>query len=282
MAKRSEPRRIVTLEEIAADLERLDLRADGAVMVHASLGRIGWIVGGAETLVLALQRALPEATLVAQAGWELDPYYLGSWSEEQRAAYERCPTGYDRRTSAAAVADAGAFAERLRSWPGAISSPHPTARVVGLGPRAEWVAEPHPVGDAYGPDSPLARIVASGGEVLALGAPFTALSIFRYAERTASLPEPRTTRERVPVRGSDGVEWIEYDEIDLDRGAYPYETVLPDGQAPYDWLGERALGAGLIKQGTVGDAQVRSFDAAPVAESAVAAIRELFGAGAGA
>lgn len=273
--------RIVTVDDLADDLEDLAIEPGAVLMVHAALRRIGWVLGGAESVIRALREAIPGVTLIAQAGWEYDPFYLESWSAEQRAAYERCPVPYDPGSSGAAVADAGVFAERLRTWPGALSSSHPTARVVALGPRADWVVSPHPVGDAYGPQSPLARVVAAQGKVLALGAPLTSLSIFRFAERGAGLPNPRVHRDRVPVRHGETVEWVEFEEVDLDRGAYPYEKVLPAGEEAYEYFGARALAAGIGEAGTVGEARVLVFEAAPLAKSAIASIHGLFAGGTG-
>src|SRR4051812_36164305 len=140
-------------------------------MVHTRMSALGWVVGAAETVVLALLDALgPDGTLVAYASWEEHVYQLADRPPEHRCAYLAEPPVFDLLTSEAAR-DHGRVPERVRTWPGAQRSAHPEASVVAVGAAARVLTAEHPDDDGYGPRSPFARLVGAGGDVLMLGAP---------------------------------------------------------------------------------------------------------------
>lgn len=75
---------------MARELRDLGVREGGVVMVHASMSALGWVVGGEDTVVLALVDVLgPRGTLAANAGWDENPYHLASWPEEWQRATKR-------------------------------------------------------------------------------------------------------------------------------------------------------------------------------------------------
>src|SRR3712207_986246 len=65
---------VMTCSRLARDLERLGLGLGGVMMVHCRMSALGWVVGGAETVVRALLDALgPDGTLMAYTGWQDEP-----------------------------------------------------------------------------------------------------------------------------------------------------------------------------------------------------------------
>ena len=50
----------VTRPQLANDLRTLGLQAGDEILVHSSLSRLGWVVGGAQAVVLALLDVLTE------------------------------------------------------------------------------------------------------------------------------------------------------------------------------------------------------------------------------
>src|SRR5574341_1575649 len=58
----------LTVDSLAEQFAACGLAAGQTVLVHTSMSRIGWIVGGAETVIRALLRVLtPEGTLMMPA-----------------------------------------------------------------------------------------------------------------------------------------------------------------------------------------------------------------------
>jgi aminoglycoside 3-N-acetyltransferase len=108
--------------------------------------------------------------------------------------------------TAEAARDHGRIPERVRTWPGAERSVHPEASMVrDRAARARADGRPSQ-DDGYGPDSPLGRLVAAGGDVLMLGAPLETLSILHHAEAIATAPGKRTVTFEIPVAAGGRVE----------------------------------------------------------------------------
>src|SRR5918992_4021671 len=158
---------LVARSRLARDLERLGLGPGGVAMVHCRMSALGWVVGGAETVVRALLDALgPGGTLMAYTGWQdAPPDNLDALNDETRRIYLEEHPAYDPRV-ALSRRDHGRFPEALRVWPGARHSGHPEAGVAAVGPLAGEITASHPHDDAYGPGTPYARLVELGGRVL--------------------------------------------------------------------------------------------------------------------
>jgi len=194
----------ISRSQLEAGLRALGLREGSVVLVHARMSALGWVVGGSGAVVSALLEALgPDGTLMAYASWQEHVYHASEWPEEHRAAYVAEPPVFDPATAEAAR-DHGRIPERVRTWPGAERSVHPEASMVAVGRLARTLTAHHPQQDAYGPDSPLGRLVAAGGDVLMLGAPLETLTILHHAEAIASPPGKRTVTFEIPVRTADG------------------------------------------------------------------------------
>lgn len=73
----------------------------------------------------------------------------------------------------------------LLQTPGARRSAHPDASIVAVGPVAGTLTQPHELGQAFGPGSPLERFAEHGGKVLLLGAPLNSVTFLHYAEAIA-------------------------------------------------------------------------------------------------
>jgi len=115
----------ISRSELVAGLRALGLREGSAVLVHARMSALGWVVGGSGAVVSALLEALgPDGTLVAYASWQDHVYHAGEWPEEHRAAYLAEPPLFDPATAVAA-GDHGRIRERVRTWRGAHGRVHP-------------------------------------------------------------------------------------------------------------------------------------------------------------
>jgi aminoglycoside 3-N-acetyltransferase len=241
---------------LAADLRAVGLRPGAIAMVHTRMSALGWVVGGAETVVRALLEALgPEGTLMAYASWAEHVYDPEDWPAEHRAAYVAEPPLFDPAT-AEVDRGYGRIPERIRTWPGARHSGHPEGGVVAVGAQAEWVTEEQPADDAYGARSPFARLVASDGQLLLLGAPLDTLTLLHHAEGVARVGGKRRRTFRVATPGGER----SYTDIDTEHGAFPYET-LGLGEDAFAAIGRSALAAGVGTTGRVGEAECRLFPA---------------------
>jgi aminoglycoside 3-N-acetyltransferase len=267
----------VTRSALAADLRHLGVREGGVLMVHTRMSAIGWVVGGAETVVRALLDALgSDGTLAAYASWEDHRNRVDEWPPEHRAAYAAEPPVFDPATSEA-VREHGRVPERLRTWPGAQRSAHPEASVVAVGPRARWLTEVHPADGGYGPASPFARLVEADGQVLMLGAPLDTVTLLHHAEAIARVPGKRMITYRVPVAAGGRVTVREYTDIETSEGAFAYDRLGLDEDS-FAVIARAALESGIGARGRAGDAPCHLFPAPALAAFAVTWMEERFGA----
>jgi len=246
-------------------------------MVHTRMSALGWLVGGSETVVRALLQALgPDGTLMAYASWAEHVYGPSDWPAAHRGAYLAEPPVFDPVSGEVDPAY-GRIPERVRTWPGALRSAHPEAGVVAVGARAAWLVERHPADNGYGPDSPFARLVEAGGQVLMLGAPLDTVTLLHHAEAIARVAQKRRVTYRVQVAVQGRVEDRTFTDIDTCAGAYPYEALGLGDDDPFAVVARDALAAGAGVRDRVGEADSHLFDAPALVAFATAWLEKRFG-----
>ncbi|MFI7295806.1 aminoglycoside N(3)-acetyltransferase [Streptomyces sp. NPDC050121] len=246
---------LVTRDTLTAGLRALGVEPGEILLVHSSLSSLGWVCGGAVTVVRATLDALgPEGTLVvpAQTGDLSDPAVWRNppvpeeWWETIRATMP----AYDPLVTPSL--GVGVIPETVRTWPGALRSAHPQTSFAALGARAAEVVDGHAPNCRLGEHSPLARLEKLGARVLLLGAGYDTCTSFHLAEYR--IPAPLVDVGRP---GVDGWERVREVSIDSDR---------------FDELGHDFERDRAVVRGTVGAADVRLF---PVADAVAYAQRWL-------
>ncbi|MEV0243784.1 AAC(3) family N-acetyltransferase [Streptomyces sp. NPDC050674] len=246
---------LVTRETLRTQLGELGVRPGETLLVHSSLRSLGWVNGGAVTVVRGLLDVLgPQGTLVVptQTGELSDPALWSNppvppqWWPDIRATMP----GYDPRITPSR--GVGVVPETVRTWPGALRSAHPQTSFAALGPRAAEVLDGHATDCRLGERSPLAKLEAMGARVLLLGAGYASCTSFHLAEYR--IPSPRVVVGRP---GPDGWETVTEVSIDSDRF----------DELGYDFERDRP-----VVRGKVGAAEARLF---PVADAVAYAERWL-------
>ncbi len=210
--------------DLRRDLAALGLRAGDTVLVHASLRALGWVHGGAATVVRALLDVLgPAGTIVvpAQTTGNTDPSRWGAiglasvpesrWPDLR----DHLPSFDPARTPSSGM---GAVAEAVRAWPGAARSAHPRTSFAALGARGSDLTAGHELGCQLGEASPLARLEEVDGKILLLGVGFDVCTAFHLAEYR--LPDPPRRRYSCVVATPAGRQWVSYADVALDAGDF--------------------------------------------------------------
>jgi aminoglycoside 3-N-acetyltransferase len=268
----------LTGPDLLAGLRRIGIDAGAVVMVHAALSRLGWVVGGSETVLRALLDATgPRGTVCAQVSWQEAPLDQAGRPESHRRAYAAAPLPFVPEVAEAARFE-GRLAERLRTWPGARRSANADTGVAAFGAHAAWLVDPHPHDDGFGPGTPYARLVEADGHVLLLGAPLHTISLLHHAEAIARVRAKRRVRYDVPLpaRGG-GVRWHVCEDIDVRGGPFPYARAVPPGEPPLGVIARAALGAGIGEMQPIGAARCHRFPARALVRFASAWLEERFG-----
>ena len=270
--------RPVTRSDLARDLRGLGVRPGGVLMVHTRMSAIGWVVGGAQTVVTALLDVLgPAGTLMAYVGWNDNTGGMIRWPREWQEAYRaECPP-FDPQVSET-DRQMGRVPERIRTWPGAKVSGSHFRRVAAIGAAAGWLTEDQPWHHGFGPGSPLAKLVEADGQVLLLGAPLDRLTILHHAESLVDSPQKRMARHVIPVWEGGEVVWRDVFDHDTSTalGAFPYERAVGDDD-PFAVIGQLALDAGCGVSGLVGKAASRLFPAGPLVSFGIEWLSNEFG-----
>jgi aminoglycoside 3-N-acetyltransferase len=113
-------------------------------MVHTRMSAIGWVVGGAQTVVTALLDVLgPAGTLMVYLGWNDSTGGMATWPREWQEVYRaECPP-FDAQFSET-DRQMGRVPERIRTWPGARVSGSHFRRMAAIGAAADWLTADQP------------------------------------------------------------------------------------------------------------------------------------------
>ncbi len=213
-------RQLVTKTGLMGDLGALGVEPGMALIVHSSLSSLGWVCGGPQAVIEALQEVLgPHGTLVMPthtsqltdpAGWQNPPVPEGWWEPIRREmpAYDPALT---------TTLGMGAIPEAFRKARGVRRSDHPQLSFAAWGAHRDRVVGHHRLEDSMGERSPLARLYDVGGHVLLLGVGHANNTSLHLAEYRWSGASSRRTTFRNPVMVDGQRRWVDYQDIDHDE-----------------------------------------------------------------
>ncbi len=163
----------MTAERLTSGAQSLGVREGGVLLVHSSLKALGFVPGGALTVISALQKAVGlNGTLVL-------PTHTWEWTSKGLRQI-------DVRTTPSCV---GTITEVFRNLPDVIRSLHPTHSVAARGPQAAWLVEGHENSSTpCGAGTPYARLIESAGQILFLGCRLDRNTAFHTLEAMAEVP----------------------------------------------------------------------------------------------
>lgn len=207
------------------------------LQVHSSLSALGYVEGGADTVVDALLEAVgPNGTVMV-------PTFNHGAAEV-----------YDWRNTPSSN---GAVTEALRRRAEARRSVHPTHPYAAIGPHAEYLVEGHLDVDTFDRKSPLGKLADLGGLVLLLGVGMranTAAHVGEWMAQVHCIGFGQDPRRILAEDGSIVPAW---------------SAVWRDGPCLIEWdpLEERMRSRGMIRDGRIGDGKASLMQALDVIET---------------
>ena len=223
--------------ELAQQLERLGVQRGGVLLVHTSFRAVRPILGGPRALIDALSDVLgPDGTLV-----------MPTMTDGE--------SPFDPRSTPSV--DMGIVAELFWREPGVHRSTHPGGSFAARGPRAAFICAEQPLSPPHGPDSPVGRVHALGGQILLLGVRHSENTTLHLAESLAGVPYSVEHPCVVEVQGRFERVLI----AETDHCCEGFERVDA-------WLRER----GLEREGSVGHARARLVASSDVVDVALEAL----------
>jgi aminoglycoside 3-N-acetyltransferase len=220
------------LTTLTNDLAALGLGRGMTVLLNASLSSLGYVEGGAATVVAAIRQVLgSEGTLVSPATTEENSdtsrMYLArvaGMTPEQETAFRAAMPPFDPATTPTSC---GRIAEQIRVTPGAIRSAHPQSSFSAVGARAHEFMADHPIDCHLGEASPLGKLYSADAWVLMLGVGYRSCTALHLAEYRYD-PFPPLRTYRCVIRDQ---EWSEYTDVVLDDSDFERVGELLDKEA---------------------------------------------------
>lgn len=252
----------VTQERLQRDLTLLGVRSGMTLMVHTALSRVGWVCGGAQSVINALINAIgPDGTLMMPAQspslsdpqhWE-NPPVPQSWWDTIRASHPP----YDPVLTP--TYGCGIVAETFRRWPETQRSAHPLLSLCARGPKAHDLLKNQPLEDPLGNESPLATLEESEGMILMIGSGWETCTALHLAERRAEPSAPRL-QDGAPMLIHGQRQWV------------PIALPMMDSERFIN-IGAQLDGQTFMTHGHIGHAFARLFPLQPASQLAEAALR---------
>jgi len=208
-----------TVDSIVADLQILGVERGMTVLVHSSLSAMGWICGGAQAVILALEQAIgKDGTLVMPthsgglsdpADW-INPPVPETWWQTIR---ETMPAFDGDLTPTRSM---GTIPETFRKQQGVVRSNHPQVSFAAWGKHRMEVIRDHALHYGLGEQSPLGRIYDMGGYVLLLDVNHGVNTSLHLGEFRAKFEGKAVVTSGAPIVREGKREWVEIEDYNID------------------------------------------------------------------
>lgn len=250
----------LTVASLAEQLRACGLAEGQTVLVHMAMSKLGWIIGGAQAVILALLAAVGESGTIMMPTnnssnidpWEAqNPPIPEQWWQTIR---DHIPA-YDLLTTPSE--EMGRVPELLRTWPGAVRSDHPAFSLAALGPNAGYLVADHAITEDAGDRSPLGKLYELDGHVLLLGVEHWNNTSLHLAEFRADYPGKRNLSTGSAILVDGQRQWVTYEVLD---------TYYKD----FGEIGDAFDAAHKIAVQKINEAEVRFFRQRLVVDFAVA------------
>mgnify|MGYP004607984799 FL=1 len=211
--------RVILKEDMITKLREVGLEKGDTVMVHTSLKRMGYVCGGAQTVIEALMDVVGEAGTImmpTQSWKNLDPETGVHWETDEKdwqLIRDYWPA-YDKKLTPTNTM--GAVAEMFRQMPGSVRSDHPARSVCAWGRHASYLTEKHDLSNIFGDGSPIGRLYELDGKVLQLGTGYDKNTSLHLADMRAEYPKKHTCIEHSAIFENGKRIWKAYETLSVD------------------------------------------------------------------
>ncbi|MGH8189377.1 MAG: aminoglycoside N(3)-acetyltransferase [Steroidobacteraceae bacterium] len=252
-----------TFDSLRRELRELGLDAGMTVMVHSSLGKVGWTVGGPVTVIRALLDVIGATGTLAMPAETPQVSDPSTWRDERVKAErhdtirEHLPV-FDLQTTPTTM---GAIPEAFRTFPGTLRSDHPLASTCANGPLAREITAEHSFEFCEGKGTPFEKLYTLGAHTLLLGVGFNRCTSLHFAE--SLVPGRRTMVNRFPMVKQGKRVWVDATNMATDNGFH------------FPVVGQQFVDSGAVRVGRIGDAQALFFSTRELVDFAAGYFRRV-------
>ena len=240
-------KQLILKSDVLNALQKAGVKPGQTVMVHTSLGSIGYVCGGAQTIIEALIESVTDSGTImmpTQSWKNLDPETGVHWEvprECWQAIRDNWPP-YDKDITPTNTM--GGVAEMFRSWRGTIRSDHPARSVAAFGRYAGYLTEGHDLSNIFGDGSPIGKLYELDGYVLLIGVGYDKNTSLHLADERADYPGKHLCTEHSALIENGQRVWKAYD------------TLYVDGE-DFEQIGDAFEKAYEVKKVSLGNAVLR-------------------------
>lgn len=239
----------LTVTLLTEKLQACGLAKGQTVLVHLAMSKLGWVIGGAEAIIMALLAAVGDSGTImmpTHSGNNTDP---SEWQnppvprEWWQSIRDHTPAYNPQTTPTRGM---GIVPELFRTWPGVVRSAHPAFSMAALGPNAEYLVADHALNEFAGDRSPLGKLYKLDGYVFLLGVGHQNNTSLHLAEYRADYSGKRKVAMGSAILVNGRQQWVNYQMVN---------ESLDD----FDKLGDAFDTAHNITVQKINDAPVRFF-----------------------
>jgi aminoglycoside 3-N-acetyltransferase len=207
----------ITKKRLIRDLHKIGLQAGDAVIVHTSMNKIGWIIGGSVTVIQSLMETVTDSGTIVMPAFTTGNTEPSGWNYPS-VPKEWWPIIRDEMPpftpEVTLVRGLGRIPEVFRKFPRVHRSNHPILSFTAWGQHAEEIVEDHKLDESFGENSPIGKLYRMDGKILLIGVGYDNNSSLHHAEVKANIPNipKKTNGSAILIEGKRV--WKTWDEID--------------------------------------------------------------------
>lgn len=250
---------VVLKKDFVDAFRNVGLKEGDTVMVHASLSSLGYVCGGAQTVIEALMETVgSEGTIMmpTQSWKNLDPSAGVHWEigeDEWQTIRDNWPA-YDKDITPTNTM--GAVAEMFRKYKGSLRSDHPARSVAANGRHAKYLVENHDLSNIFGEGSPLSKLYELDAKVLLIGVGYDKNTSIHLADVRANYASKHNCIEASAIMENGKRVWKEY------------ETLFVDGE-DFEDIGAAFEEKNMANITGIGNAKIRLMNQRDIVDFAV-------------
>ena len=206
----------ITKEFLIHKFSQLGIKEGDTLLVHASLSSLGYVVGGAEVLFLALRDVIGNKGTIVVPSQTVEISDPASWQyppvpQEWHDVIRDAMPAYSKNLSYSKAM--GAFSQFIGILPDSIRSNHPMYSFTAIGEKASEIIGQDSFDFPFGDESSLGRMYSICAKVLMIGTDFETNTSLHLAENRLNR---EVIYEKSKILMKDREKWISFKNIELD------------------------------------------------------------------
>lgn len=209
----------ISIQDLVNGFKKIGLEKSMNLMVHSSLSKIGWVIGGANAVITALFEIIGNKGTIVMPSATPDCLHPEDWDKKINPDWipkiiENLPV-FELNTTPTTM---GAVPEAFRNWPNTVRSNHPISSVCANGKIAEEIVEHHRLEISEGINTPYEKLYKNSFNILLLGVGFNRCTMLHFAESKSD--HKRITYSRYPIVKNGKKEWVSVKDMGNDNSTY--------------------------------------------------------------